>query len=155
MELARLVPSNKQQPSNTQASSRAPSGPQSRRGPKIGKNVTTLSGIIFRNFLEKKKTGRTPRWSQRVIYWSFGRFWAAGTWRNFGPGSKTEKHDFPELGALLGENPSTPKVARKNCATFLHFAFWPTGTPRGGNSQNTGFSAILGPFGLGQPWARR
>ena len=125
---------------------------------------------------------------------------ALGTQRN--SGSKTEKHNFPELGALLGgqsvrpkslsmnlrnfftfcvlanrtatggksqntgslgpfsvgqaakdrnfpeqhfwgENPSTPQVSLRNCATFLPFAFWPTGPPRAGNRKVQGLKALL------------
>ena len=36
-----------------------------------------------------------------MIYWGSGLFWAAGTWRNSGPGPETKKHNFPELGTLF------------------------------------------------------
>ena len=56
-----------------------------------GKNVTTLSGMVFRNFLGSNFfSGRTPTWSETVIYWGFGPFWAAGTQSTQGPGRKQE-----------------------------------------------------------------
>ena len=54
--------------------------PQSNRGPEIEKNVTTLSEMVFRDFLGNNFFfGQTPTWSETVIYWGFGPFWAAGT----------------------------------------------------------------------------
>ena len=67
--------------------------------------VLPLSGMVFHNFLRNNFfSGQTPTWSGTVIYWGFGPFWAAGTWRNSGPGPKTENRNFPELGGLLGGN---------------------------------------------------
>ena len=36
--------------------------------------------MVFRNFLGNNFfSGQTPTWSETVIYWDFGPFWAAGT----------------------------------------------------------------------------
>ena len=59
--------------------------------------------------------------------WPFWPRAAHGTWRNSGP--KTENRNFPELGGLLGANPSAPKVSPQN---------WPTGPPRAGNRKILG-----------------
>ena len=57
-----------------------------------------------------------------MIYWVFGPFSAAGTsGRNSGRGLKTEKHDFPELGALLGEKYVRPKSFSPELRTFFTF----------------------------------
>ena len=53
-----------------------------------------------------------------------------------------EKRDFPEVGALLGGNPSAPKFSPRNCATFFHFVFWPT-RPTGAGHRKIRLS---GPF---------
>ena len=59
--------------------------------------------MVFCNFLGNNLVfGLTATWSETVIYWGIGPFWAAGTYRNSGPGPKTEKRNFPELGGLLG-----------------------------------------------------
>ena len=75
--------------------------------------------MVFRNFLGNNFfSGRTPRWSLRVIYSVVGPFWAAG---NSGPGSKTEKRDFPDLGALLGGKSDRPKIFSQKWRNFFTF----------------------------------
>ena len=72
-----------------------------------------------------------PQGREIAKYWFFKPFWpraALGTWINSGP--KTEKHNFPELSP-------------ENCATFLHFAFWPTGPLGAGNRKILVFKALL------------
>ena len=166
------------------------------RGPKIERKVTTLSGMVVRNFFtfcvfadwiprggtsqkngflgpraalgtsEKFRAGnrkmqfpgargtfeekiRPPQKFLPVIaqlfyilgekskntgfLGPFGLGQPLGTKRNSGP--KTEKRDFPELGALSGEKFVRPKISPQNCATFLHFVFWPSGPPRTGNRE--------------------
>ena len=89
--------------------------------------------------------GTTPTQSQRVIYWVFGPLWSAGTQRNSGPGSKTEKRNFPVLGALFGRKKYVrPKSISQKLRNFF------TRPPRAGNRKKGGF---LGPFGLGQSLA--
>ena len=83
-----------------------------------------------------------------VNYWGFGPFWAAGTERNSGPGPKTEKRNFLDLGALLGGKSGRPKNFSPKLRIFFTICVFAERTPRGGKSQNTGF---VGPFGLGQP----
>ena len=150
VELARLA--SKQATRKQQASTAGPFLVRraEREGvPKSNKKVTTPSGITFRNFPGNTFfCGPAPRWSPRVIYWGFGPFWAAGTGRNSGPGSKTEKHDFPDPGALLGEKTVRPQIFSQkscNCFAFCVLADW---TPQGREIAKYGF---LGPFGLGQP----
>ena len=76
-------------------------------------------------------------------------FWPIlGTKRNSGPGPKSEKHNFPELGALLGKKSVCPRNFSLKLCNFFTFCVLAHRTPRGGKSQNTGF---LGHFGLGQP----
>ena len=69
-----------------------------------------------------------------------------GTWRNSGP--KTDKRNFPELGALLGGKSIRPKSFSQKVRNFFTFCVSADRTPTGGKSQNTGF---WGTFGLGQP----
>ena len=66
--------------------------------------------------------------------------------RNSGP--KTEKHDFPELGALLGGKTVRPISFSQQLRNFFTFCVLTDQTPGDGKLQNAGF---LGPFGLGQP----
>ena len=91
--------------------------------------------MVSSNFLTIKMFGQTPRWSQRVIYWGVLLFWTAGSYRNSGPGSKTE-------------NPFRPKSFFPKLRNFVTFCVLADRTPTSGKSQNTGF---LGTFGLGQP----
>ena len=137
MELARLATSKQQATRNTQqASSTGPFLVRRAEGVlKSKKNVTTPSRIIFRNFLGNNFFfGLTPRWSQRVVYWGFGLFWAAGHLEKFRARVKNGKTEFPGArGTFGGKSVSAPKFSPNNCATFLHFAFWPTGPPGAGN----------------------
>ena len=99
--------------------------------------------MVFRNFLRDNFFFcQTPRWALRVIYQVFGPVWAAG------PGSEREKHDFPELGALLGKKYVYPKGFSPNLRNFFIFCVFTERTPTGGKSRNAG---LLGSFGLGQP----
>ena len=106
--------------------------------------------MVFHNFLGSNFFfGRTPRWAQRVIYWVFGPLGAAGTWRNSGPGSKTEKHNFPEIGVPKRKK----KVTTPSGMVVRHFVTFyvlTDQTSTGGKTRNTG---ILGHFGLGRPLA--
>ena len=57
--------------------------------------------------------------------------------RNPRPRPKTEKHNFPVLGALLGGGSGRPKrLPTKVRDFFLNFTIWPTGPPRAGNRRN-------------------
>ena len=81
-----------------------------------------------------------PQGQEIAKYWGFRPFGLGqplGTSRNSGP--KTKKRDFPELGALLGKQPDTPKVLPEKRATFLHFAFRSIGPPGTGNRKILGF----------------
>ena len=64
-------------------------------------------------------------------------FWPVlgrGHLEKFRARAENRKTQFPGAKGTFGrENPSAPDVSPKNCATFLHFAFWPTGPPRAGN----------------------
>ena len=42
-------------------------------------------------------------------------------------------------GTFGGGKPATPKVSPRNCATFLHFPFWPTAPPGAGNREILGW----------------
>ena len=64
------------------------------------------------------------------------------------PGHKTEKRDFPGLGALFGGETGRPKSFSRKSRYIFTFCVLTDRTLRGGKSQNTWFS---GPFGLGQP----
>ena len=73
-----------------------------------------------------------------------------GTERNSGP--NTQKCNFPELGALLGEKSVRPKSFSQKVRNFFTSCVLADQTPTGGKSQNTVF---LGTFGPGQPSALR
>ena len=67
-----------------------------------------------------------PHRQEIAKYGYFRPFWpraALGT----GAGPKTEKCNFPVLVALLGGKSGRSKFSPRKCATFLRFAFWPTG----------------------------
>ena len=66
-----------------------------------------------------------------MIYWGFGPFWAAGTKRNSGPGPETEKHNFPELGALLGGKSVRPKIFTPKLRNFFTSCVFADRTPQG------------------------
>ena len=72
--------------------------------PKRRKKLTTLSGMVVRNFLRFTFCPTAPpRAGNRKIR-VFRPFWprtALDTWRNPGAGPKMEKCNFPVLGALL------------------------------------------------------
>ena len=108
--------------------------------------------MVFRNFLGNNFFfGRTPTWSEKVIYWNFGPFWAAGTWRNSEPGPKTERRNFPVLGVLkriIFFTTLSGMVVRN----FLIVYVLTDQTPTGGKTRNT---RILGHFRLGRPLALR
>ena len=66
-------------------------------------------------------------------------FWAAGTWRNSGPGPKTEKRNFPVLGGpKRGEKVTT--LSGMVVRNFLTLYVLADQTPRGRKSRNTGIS---------------
>ena len=91
------------------------------RGPKIEKNVTTLSGLVVRYFFTFCiLTHRTPRGGKSQttgVLGPFGLGQRLGIWRNSGP--KTEKCNFPELGALLGGKSIRPKRFLPKSAQLL------------------------------------
>ena len=105
------------------------------RGPEIEKKVTMLSGMVVRNFFTCCiLTDRTPRGgkSQNTgILGPFGLGQPLGQEKFHAENRKTR---FPGArGHFWGGNLSPRKVSPKNCATFLRFAFWPTGPPGEGN----------------------
>ena len=119
--------------------------------PKSKNNVTTLTRIVVCNFFTLcVSTDRTPRGgkSENIGFLGpFGLGQPLGTEGNSGP--KTEKCNFPELGALLGGKSVRPTSFSTKLRTFLTICGLADRTPTGGKSQNTG---VLCPFGLGQPF---
>ena len=81
MERVRLASSKQHAASSKQAAPQGPfPAPEQQGSQNQEKNVTTLSGMFSRNFLGKKLfSGRTLKWSETVIYWSFGPCWATGS----------------------------------------------------------------------------
>ena len=75
---------------------------------------------------------------------------ALGTYKNYGPGRKTRKSNFPVLGALLGGKSGRPKSFSRKLRNFFMSSVLADQTPRGRKSRDTGFEAH---FGLGQPSA--
>ena len=105
--------------------------------------------MVSHNFLGSNFFfGWTPTWSETVIYWGFGPFWAAGTQRN----SENRKTQFRGLGALLGGKSVCRKKFSQKLRNFFTFCVVGQPDPQGRESQNTG---LLGPFGPGQPLALR
>ena len=108
------------------------------------KNVTTLSGMIFRNFVGNKFFPVGPH---VVVNGDLVVFWPVlghGHLKKFRAGSKTEKRDFPALRFPKStKNTTLSGIVVRNCFTFYVL---PERSPRGGKSRNIGF---LGPFGLG------
>ena len=117
MDLARLA-------SNKQASKLAPQGhfwAPEQKGSQNRENKCyhAIQDGFLQLSHEQIFPGRTPTWSETVIYGVFGPFWAAGTWRNSGPGRKTAKRNFPELGALLGGKSVRPKSFSPKLRNFF------------------------------------
>ena len=87
-------------------------------------------------------TGR-PGAGNREIRGS-GPFWpraALGTERISGP--KTEKRDFPELGALVGGKTVRPKSLSQKLRDFFTFCVLAHRTPRGGHCNIRVFWTLL------------
>ena len=114
-ELAQLLyPWNKPEQQQQAAS---PAGPRAgfaaKGAPKWRKKATTLSGMVFRNFIGNDLfSGRTPPVGNGdlVVVWPVLGLWhleKSCVWA--GSGRKTEKHNFPVLGALLGGQSGRPK----------------------------------------------
>ena len=77
--------------------------------PKARKKVTTLSGMVVRNFFTLcVLTDRTPRGGKSQNTGLLGPFGLGQPLGNSGCGPETEKCDFPQLGALLGKKPGHP-----------------------------------------------
>ena len=78
-------------------------------------------------------TDRTPTgWKSR----NTGGFRPLRPRTALGIGPKTEKHNFPVLGALLGGKCGRPKkFLPESAQLFLLFTFWPTRPPRAGNQK--------------------
>ena len=94
-----------------------------------------------------------PQGRETAEYCFFRPLWPRqplGTERDSGP--KTEKCNFPELGALFGGKSVCPKIFSQKVHNFFTFCVLAKRTPRGGKWQNTGF---LGTLGLAQPLALR
>ena len=88
-------------------------------------------------------------------YRDFTPFWprtALSTERNPGCGPKTEKHNFPVPGVLLGGETGRPKFFSPKGRKFSTVCVLANQTPTGRKSRNAGIS---GHFGLGRPLALR
>ena len=107
------------------------------RGPEIeGKSYHAIRDGCPQLFYPLRFARPDPQGQEIAKHGYVRPFWprtALGTWRNPGAGPKTEKRNFPVLGALLGKYTDAPKVSPRKCATFLLFTFWPTGPPRAEN----------------------
>ena len=100
------------------------------RGPEMKKHATTVSRMVFRNFLAfYVLADRTPTGGKSQNRGFLGHlFWprtALGTQRNPGPGPKSEKHKFPVQGVRKRKK-RLPRYPGWLSATFLCFTFWPT-----------------------------
>ena len=83
--------------------------------------MTTPSGRVFRNFLGNNfYFDRTPRWSQKVIYWISGPFWATGTQRNSGPGARNRKTQFPGARGTFGVGIRPPQKILPEIAQLFY-----------------------------------
>ena len=153
MEPARLAASSKQQAASKQP---APQGPG--RAPAQGsrngkKNVTTLSGMGFRNFLgDDLCCGRTPTGRKRQFSGVLARSGPRALSQNRRPGQKTPKSQFAGVRGTFGENILPPQNFLPESAQLFTFYVLADRTPTGGKSQNTGVS---GHFGLGRRVALR
>ena len=120
-------------------------------GPKTEKkNVTTLSGMVVRNFFTfDVLADQTPRGGKIAKYEDFRPFWprtAFGTCRNPGHRLKMEKGNFPAQGVPKSKKKVTTlsgMVVRKFFMLYVLPDLFDR-TPMGGNSQNMG---ILGENG--------
>ena len=114
--------------------------------PKSRKNVTTLSGDVFRNFLGDNffSVGPPPDGNgDLVIFWPvLGRRPQA---RNSGTGPKTGKRKFPGARGPEIEEKKVTTLSGMVVRNFFTLCILPDVTPRGGKSQNTG---ILGHWPL-------
>ena len=94
------------------------------RGPGTEKKVTTLSGMVVRNFFTVYVlTDRTPTGGEtrnRHLEKSRAR-------------AENGKSKFPAAEGLETKEKLLTRYLGWLSPTFLHFTFWPTGPPRAGN----------------------
>ena len=96
--------------------------------------------MVFRKLLGNNFfPGRTPRWSQRVIYWVFDLFQHAGHLEKFRTRAKNRKIQFPGPRGTFGKKSVRPKSFSLKLRNFLRFCVLADWTPRGGKSQNAAF----------------
>ena len=124
------------------------------RGPKIEKKrYHTIRDGCPQLFYILRFDRLDPQGREITKYWVSRRFWpraALGTWRNLG--AKTEKCNFPELGAHLGGKSIRPKSFSQKVRNLFTICVLANRTRRAGKSQNTG---VLDTFGPGRPLALR
>ena len=113
------------------------------------KNFSPALGNIFTFCVFADRTPRGGKSQNTGFLGPLGLGQPLGTWRNSWP--KTGKHNFPEVGGLLGNKSARSKIFSPKSCNFFTFCVLADRTPTGGKSQHTG---VLGPFGLGQPLAQ-
>ena len=127
--------SSSKQVSSKQATrpSRPLAGPRATGVPKSEKNVTTLSGMVFRNFVtfyvlaNRNPTGKKRRNTGGLCHFGLGQPLALG--KILGPG---RKRNLPTLGVPLWEKKFTT-LSRMVFHNFFTFSVLADRTPAGGN----------------------
>ena len=117
------------------------------RGPETEKKVTTLSGMVVRNFFAfyvlAHRIPRGGKLRNTGILGHFGLGRPSALREIMGAGWKQGKTLFP---GARGPEIEIPHYPGWLSATFLQFMFRPTGPPRAGNHKTLGF---LGRTALG------
>ena len=102
---------------------------------------TIRNGCPQKNFYGLRLAQPDPYGREIAKYGYFRPFWprtALGTWRNPGAGPKTEKCNFPVLGALLAGKSGLPKSFSPKVRNFFILYILAGRTPTGGKLRNTG-----------------
>ena len=125
------------------------------RGLEMERKVTTLSGMVVRNFLVfYVLPDRTPRGRKLPNTGILGYFCPGRLWHLQKSRARAEngKMKFPSARGTFGAKSGCPKSFSLKVRNFFTFYVLADRTPMGEKSRNTW---VLGHFGLGQPLALR
>ena len=103
------------------------------------KSHHAVRDVCLQLFYALRFAGPDPHVREIAKCGYFRPFWprtALGTWRNPGAGPKTEKCNFPVLGALLGGKSGRPKSFSPKVRNFFALYVLADRTPTGGKSEN-------------------
>ena len=151
MELARLA--SKQQQVSSKLAPRGPFWASEQLGSQNRKNVTTLSRMVFRNFLRNTFFFRSG--PQVVAKGDLLGFWPAlgrGHFEKFRARVKNRKTQFPGARGTFGEKICPPQKFTPDILQLFYILRFGRTDPQGREIAKYG---VPRPFGRGQPLALR